>query len=333
MGFFLSLPVLPLRSLPVRRLATPERPSSSPAAAPSETSTAHPAAVAPKLKLAPADEYFGPLKMSVLGIRNQIHDLGILYAPTYDFDHALAKRIMAKAVLAEASLRDWEQKYPADGQIPRYVYLLDQLYSGPTGRRADEGQSVHPVAVHALRELVVCEEHASRDQGDGRTEPLAVPQRADRNAGGRYARFVLRARRPHRRSFRLRAALQPRRTASFRFQRRRRRARRPPRRSGALKRDLPSRAREVSRVLRPSLDASRLEVESQAYHAGGVREANGAVGLAAAAVARKPEVDVDRGVSDVVRPTQEVLEEVVLDVEVLSACEDGLPNGSVAGTV
>ncbi len=67
--------------------------------------------------------------MSVLGIRNQIHDLGILYAPTYDFDHALAKRIMAKAVLAEASLRDWEQKYPADGQIPRYVYLLDQLYS------------------------------------------------------------------------------------------------------------------------------------------------------------------------------------------------------------
>jgi hypothetical protein len=67
--------------------------------------------------------------MSVLGIRNQIHDLGILYAPTYDFDHNLAKRIMAKAVLAEASLRDWATKYPADSQIPRYVYLLDQLYS------------------------------------------------------------------------------------------------------------------------------------------------------------------------------------------------------------
>jgi hypothetical protein len=67
--------------------------------------------------------------MSVLGIRNQIHDLGILYAPTYDFDHQLAKKIMAKAVLAEASLRDWEQKYPADSQIPRYVYLLDQLYT------------------------------------------------------------------------------------------------------------------------------------------------------------------------------------------------------------
>jgi hypothetical protein len=67
--------------------------------------------------------------MSVLGIRNQIHDLGILYAPTYDFDHNLAKRIMAKAVLAEASLRDWASKYPSDSQIPRYVYLLDQLYS------------------------------------------------------------------------------------------------------------------------------------------------------------------------------------------------------------
>jgi len=99
---------------------TPEVPSTRHSAAPSESPT--PQHVdAPKLKLAPADEYFGPLKMSVLGIRNQIHDLGILYEPTYDFDHHLAKSIMAKAILAEESLRDWEQKYPADSQLPRYI--------------------------------------------------------------------------------------------------------------------------------------------------------------------------------------------------------------------
>ena len=108
--------------------AKPEVHATSPTAAPSDAPSAR-RTEAPKLKLAPADEYFGPLKMSVLGIRNQIHDLGILYAPTYDFDHNLAKRIMAKAVLAEASLRDWAQKYPSDSQIPRYVYLLDQLYA------------------------------------------------------------------------------------------------------------------------------------------------------------------------------------------------------------
>jgi hypothetical protein len=67
--------------------------------------------------------------MSVLGIRNEIHDLSIRYEPTWDSDHHLAKSIMQTAVMTEASLRDWESKYPTDNQLARAVYLLQHLYS------------------------------------------------------------------------------------------------------------------------------------------------------------------------------------------------------------
>jgi len=79
--------------------------------------------------LAPADEYFGPLKMSVLGIRNEIHDLAIRYDVRADIDHALAKKIMGTAVMTEASLADWEKKYPGDDQLARDVYLMQHLYA------------------------------------------------------------------------------------------------------------------------------------------------------------------------------------------------------------
>jgi hypothetical protein len=81
------------------------------------------------VKLAPADEYFGPLKMSVLGIRNEIHDLAIKYDVRADGDHALAKRIMGVALMTEASLSDWQKKYPGDNQLARDVYLLQHLYA------------------------------------------------------------------------------------------------------------------------------------------------------------------------------------------------------------
>jgi hypothetical protein len=73
---------------------------------------------------APADEYFGPLQMSILGIRNQIQDMGRLY----DVAPEKADAIMGKASVAEASLRDWESKYPKDPALARYVYDLCKLY-------------------------------------------------------------------------------------------------------------------------------------------------------------------------------------------------------------
>jgi hypothetical protein len=79
--------------------------------------------------LAPAVEYFGPLKMSVLGIRNEIHDLAIRYDVRADIGHALAKQIMGTALMTEASLNDWQKKYPGDDQLARDVYLLQHLYA------------------------------------------------------------------------------------------------------------------------------------------------------------------------------------------------------------
>jgi len=67
--------------------------------------------------------------MSVLGIRNEIHDLAVRYDVRADIDHALAKRIMGTAVMTEASVVDWEKKYPSDNQLARDVYLMQHLYA------------------------------------------------------------------------------------------------------------------------------------------------------------------------------------------------------------
>ena len=73
---------------------------------------------------APADEYFGPLQMSILGIRNQIQEMDRLNQTSPE----KADAIMGKAAVAEASLRDWEAKYPNDPALARYVYQLCRLY-------------------------------------------------------------------------------------------------------------------------------------------------------------------------------------------------------------
>ena len=104
--------------------AAPAHPASS-SSKPATKPQTKPAAI----RLAPADEYFGPMKMSVLGIRNEIHDLTIRYEVSADADHKLSKSIMSIALLTEASLADWEKKYPADNQLARDVYLLQHLYA------------------------------------------------------------------------------------------------------------------------------------------------------------------------------------------------------------
>lgn len=95
-----------------------------------KSTSARPAQATPVAsKLAPADEYFGPMKMSILGIKNEIRDLTIRYEVRADGDHHLSKSIMTIALLTEASLADWEKRYPSDGQLARDVYFLQKLYS------------------------------------------------------------------------------------------------------------------------------------------------------------------------------------------------------------
>lgn len=74
--------------------------------------------------LAPADEYFGRYRLSVLGINNLIRDAG---ARAHDPD-AAASMIGGPLAFATDGLRDWESKYPADTWIPRMLYALEIDY-------------------------------------------------------------------------------------------------------------------------------------------------------------------------------------------------------------
>jgi hypothetical protein len=85
------------------------------------------------VRVAPADEYFGRLKMSILGIRNQLRDLALRlqYAPEKSAD------VMGPASFVEDALHDWEHKYPSDPWLPKNVFQLTQLYAQI---HTDEGQ-------------------------------------------------------------------------------------------------------------------------------------------------------------------------------------------------
>ncbi len=74
--------------------------------------------------LAPADRYFGQLQMSILGVRNSLHDLSL----RADAHPDEASAIYDKTVLVEDSLRDWSRKFPNDPWLPRYLYSLAELY-------------------------------------------------------------------------------------------------------------------------------------------------------------------------------------------------------------
>jgi hypothetical protein len=87
-------------------------------------SFAAPAFAEPSANLAPADRYFGRLKMSILGVRNSINDLSAR-ADAHPED---AEHIYDKAVLVEDALHDWQKHFPRDPWIPKFAYSLAQLY-------------------------------------------------------------------------------------------------------------------------------------------------------------------------------------------------------------
>jgi len=73
---------------------------------------------------APADEYFGPLKLSVLGIRNSIVQTNL----RLDRAGLDTGDTMQNLGLVEASVREWETKYPGDSWLPNIVYSLHHVY-------------------------------------------------------------------------------------------------------------------------------------------------------------------------------------------------------------
>lgn len=74
---------------------------------------------------APADEYFGRLKMSILGIRNHLNAV----AREIESDPSRGQAAVDSLTLTEESLKEWEQKYPRDPWLARTVYMLVHVYA------------------------------------------------------------------------------------------------------------------------------------------------------------------------------------------------------------
>ncbi|MBV8150888.1 MAG: hypothetical protein JOY59_04970 [Candidatus Eremiobacteraeota bacterium] len=87
------------------------------------TSHAHKPKPAP-IKIAPADEYFGRLKMSILGIGNTIKDQGLRYERSPD----QVQSVLASINFAVDAIHDWQRKYPKDPWIARSLLNLERFY-------------------------------------------------------------------------------------------------------------------------------------------------------------------------------------------------------------
>lgn len=70
---------------------------------------------------APADEYFGPFKESVLEIRNRLF--------AFERDTAWDLRRHLRAIdNVEVAIEDWHRKYPGDPWIPAFSHRMMRVY-------------------------------------------------------------------------------------------------------------------------------------------------------------------------------------------------------------
>src|ERR1700680_1181126 len=67
---------------------------------------------------APADQYFGKMKMSFLGINNTFRDATIMSG-----DHTDSAGIVNKVGFADDALQEWARRFPRDPQLARTYYL------------------------------------------------------------------------------------------------------------------------------------------------------------------------------------------------------------------
>ena len=76
-------------------------------------------------RVAPADEYFGHLKMSILGIRNQLRDLETRSSYRWGNKRAL----LGEAAFIEDAMADWARKYPGDPWLRGFRSRLNLCYA------------------------------------------------------------------------------------------------------------------------------------------------------------------------------------------------------------
>jgi len=64
------------------------------------------------------------MQMSILGVRNSLHDL----SAQMDASPESASHVYDKAVFVEDALHDWARQFPADPWLPKYAFALADLY-------------------------------------------------------------------------------------------------------------------------------------------------------------------------------------------------------------
>lgn len=108
----------------------------SPALARPTSATSTLGAPAPTPALAPADEYFGPLAMSVLGIRNELDRLRV----RLDASRRGAGSALVLARQIARSIHAWEARYPKDPWIGVQLLALLHVYAhvgSPQGHQSE----------------------------------------------------------------------------------------------------------------------------------------------------------------------------------------------------
>jgi len=89
--------------------------------------TAAPAAAQTSLRtLAPADRYFGQLKMSVLGMRNAIKDISAYADAAAGAD---VSNLLHKLTLVDDAVRDLKAQFPRDTWVPQLGLSLAQAFA------------------------------------------------------------------------------------------------------------------------------------------------------------------------------------------------------------
>jgi hypothetical protein len=96
-------------------------------------------------KIAPADEYFGRLKMSILGISNTIKDQTL----RFDRRPEEMESEMSSISFAVDAIHDWEHKYPSDPWIAKSLFFVERFYNRiPTDAGRSQAKATMAWLVH-----------------------------------------------------------------------------------------------------------------------------------------------------------------------------------------
>jgi hypothetical protein len=79
--------------------------------------------------LAPADEYFGKLKMSVLGMNNYLNKYAAICANTTLTPDAKSQAVMSGANNVLDALQDMDHVYPRETNTADFYYRLAHIYA------------------------------------------------------------------------------------------------------------------------------------------------------------------------------------------------------------